>query len=492
MSFFRTALIGSALTFSALPLAYLVRLLYIRGLTIEEYGLFYAIISLFSLAALIVTLGLNPALGHLIPKHGTSRTANRLITASSSIQFILLLFMSVLIFSFAPLLESIYFKTDGAAIALRILTGYFIAHQVAAAVSGIFLGYRVVFAYAGYELYRQMGVLIASATAALLFGLNLVTVAIAWTVSHAALSIGYVIALKMRTPHVAIEKPLHTNYRELFSYAIPTLFVGGAAIIMAQIDTVMITALRTIEEVAAYNVAYPTAHLLLILASPIAMAILPEISKLHHDNRREDAQALIQTTFRVIASMIVLGTVILSVLAEPILTVLFGSVGSQAWPALTVLSFGLAASGLATVNLQVLGAIGRVGRRAIIMNTVVILNIVLNLILIAWIGYLGAAIATSVSYLSLLFLAARELRREGFATLTFDLVWRVVLAAVLSAVVIAAMSNIVVGLIQTIIIGAVSGALVFLAVAIMTKLVDPKDLQGVIKQIWSPSPKKSA
>ncbi|MFT4308212.1 MAG: oligosaccharide flippase family protein, partial [Candidatus Woesearchaeota archaeon] len=283
--FFGKAAFGSILMFGAVPVAYLIRLLYARGFSVEEYGLFYAMIASFMLLSIFANLGTKQALGYLIPKHEGTRNANRVASASGVLIVIATTIVGTVLFLGAPWLEQVFFQVEGAALVLRIMTGYFIAHQLTLIPGGIFFGLRTVWAYAGRELYRLTLALLFSLVALVLFELTLVTAAIAWVVSHALIAIGYFVALRISAPQIRYEKPDAKAYKDLLSYGIPTIFVAGAAVIMSKIDTVMITAFRAIEEVAAYNVAYPTGQVLVALASPLVLVILPEVRALFHKNR---------------------------------------------------------------------------------------------------------------------------------------------------------------------------------------------------------------
>lgn len=483
--FFGKAVFGSILVFGAVPVAYLIRLLYARGLSVEEYGLFYAMIAFFMLLSIFANLGTKQALGYLIPKHEGTREANRIASASGVLIVVATIIIASTIFLVAPWLEQLFFQVEGAALLMQIMTGYFVTHQLVLIPGGLFLGLRAVWAYAGRELYRLVLALFFSILALILFELTIVAAAIAWVVSQALVTIGYFIALRITAPHIKYEKPDAKAYKDLLSYGIPTIFVAGAAVIMSKIDTVMITAFRAIGEVAAYNVAYPTAQLLVALASPLVLVILPEVSALFHKHRLSEAQSLTKTITRIMTAVTILGVVLLTTLATPVLGVLFGAEFTGASSALVILAFGLAANGLAGILLQVLGAIGEVKRRAVLMNIAVGLNVVLNLILIYLYGYIGAAIATSITYVFLLALSVWELKRHGFETFSADSIWRLGIPALIAAPVTFVLGTLTIilplpwfipQLLPTVVLAAGVGALVYGLIALATKGIRIDDM----------------
>lgn len=474
MGFFRRALLSSMLSFATIPVAYLIRLAYARGLSVEQFGLFYAIIAFLGLLTVLANLGMGPAVGHLLPKHRASIEGRRLATAASLVIGVGAIGVGAILFALAPWLGAHYFKAAGAALALRILTGYFIAQQFLQIPTNVFTGLRVTWAYAGREFYRQSVVLGLSLLVAAVANLDIVSTAIVWVVGNGSMAVFYLITLAFRHPEMRPAKPDRTAYAELFAYGLPTILVAGASMIMSQIDTVMITAMRNVHEVAAYNVAYPTAQFLLAIATPIIVVLLPEVSALYHQHRLGEAKELMVTVSRIMLAISALGTVLLATLAKPALELLFGRDLASAWPALAVLAVGLAANGLASMNLQALGAIGRVGRRAIITNAAVAINVVLNGLLIWRYGYLGASIATSITYLILYGLSIRELRRHGFTTFENASLWRVGVPTALAALVSIGLARLFVHPIPEIIAAGFGAAIVYGAVsfATQTKLWD--------------------
>lgn len=480
MSFFRQALISSALTYAAIPLAYLIRLAYARGLSVASFGLFYAIIALLSLLSIVANLGMGAALGHLLPKHRESREGRRLATAAALVTLTGTIVVSAALYALAPYLQTHYFKADGAALALRILTGYFLAQQALQVLTNVFTGLQETWAYTGRELYRQSLVLGLSLLVAAVANLDLISTSIVWVVANGTMTIAYLVALRIRFPAMRPERPDRTAFNELFAYGLPTILVAGASVIMAQIDTVMITAMRTVHEVAAYNVAYPTAQLLLAVASPLFVILLPEISALYHAKRLDEARSLTATVSRIMLAVSVLGTIVVATLAKPALDILFGSNLASAWPALAVLAVGLAASGLANVNLQVLGAIGRVGRRALITNAAVAINVVLNALLIWHYGYLGAAIATTMTYLLLYGLSIKELGRHGFSTFDPSSLWRLGIPTALAAGVSIGAAILIEEPILRVIAAASVAIAVYLSVGIATRGILTED----IRMLW--------
>ena len=194
--------------------------------------------------------------------------------------------------------------------------------------------------------------------------------------------------------------------------SLPLLLIQGFVLLHLQTDLIMVGSLLTPERAAQYNAAAKTAFLIVfILQAGIAFGA-PKFAQLYSENRRSDLQsllsAIIHWTFWPSLSL----TLIFVVFGDSILAVFGPSYVAAYWP-LVILALGqlmTAAAGPVSVLLNMTGHQVPCARWLGISAG---LNIVLNAILIPWIGLVGAAIGTAVSTLfwnvALLFMVIRLL-----------------------------------------------------------------------------------
>lgn len=227
-------------------------------------------------------------------------------------------------------------------------------------------------------------------------------IGIAW-----AYTVSYVLAtflsLYYMQKHTPLFKPIKPTYihKELFEFSIPLLFTSVMFMLLTDIDTAMLGYFKTPSAIAEYNVAYPISFLLLIVLESFTFLFIPILSELHSNNKF----ARMRSIYQLLTKWVVFLTIplFLLIIAYPhkIIEFTFGEAYSAASTAMIILSLGFFTRAVVGPNGATLTAIGRTRLHAYDTAVATILNIFLNLVLIPRFSYLGAAVATAVSYILL-------------------------------------------------------------------------------------------
>lgn len=159
------------------------------------------------------------------------------------------------------------------------------------------------------------------------------------------------------------------------------------------IDTVMLSVLADNKQVGWYSASYKLYEGPILIPSIFATVFMPRLSRLYHENRDQFAQ-LFKQGLRYIVLISVLVGANGFILAEPLISLSFGTDFSNSILALQILLSGLAfiftITFLQTVMISV-------DRQNLILVTAVLglaLNVAFNAVLIPLYGYIGAAVAT--------------------------------------------------------------------------------------------------
>ena len=185
----------------------------------------------------------------------------------------------------------------------------------------------------------------------------------------------------------------------MLAYGLPLVPTAVALWALALIDRLMLSRLSNLSQVGEYAMANRLALILTLAATAFATAFSPFMLALFAEDPENEklvrARAL---TYMGIAFAIV--TVLVSLFAREFFQVVAPKFDT-AYEAVGLLSYGLAAYGLANIALGGI-ALARRTRKLIAYTGVAAgVNIGLNLVVIpAW-GMLGAAVATTVSYVLL-------------------------------------------------------------------------------------------
>jgi O-antigen/teichoic acid export membrane protein len=225
-------------------------------------------------------------------------------------------------------------------------------------------------------------------------------IAWAYTASYVLATLLSLYYMKKHTPLFRRIKPTYLH-KELFSFSIPLLFTSVMFMILTDIDTAMLGYFNTPSEIAEYNVAYPISFLLLVFLESFAFLFIPILSELHSDEKFRRMRSIYQLLTKWVIFLTI--PLFLLIISYPhrIIELTFGKEYLVASTTMIILSCGFFVRAVAGPNGATLIAIGRTRLHAYYTAVATILNILLNLILIPRFSYLGAAVATAISYVLL-------------------------------------------------------------------------------------------
>ncbi|MFB6115478.1 MAG: flippase, partial [Candidatus Nanohalobium sp.] len=221
------------------------------------------------------------------------------------------------------------------------------------------------------------------------------------------------------------------NRRQLLRFSSPLLLSGILATVMGWADTAILGYYMTDFEVGLYNAALPTAMLILLPHKAIGSLALSSFSELKERDETSIEESL-QTATRWVFSLVFPTFLMMLLFSEQVLTILFGSVYTQASLALSILTVGYLIDAL----------VGRVGSylqseghtRYLLYNNIaaLLLNLILNIMRIPIYGIVGAAIATASStILTNLLMFAEVWRKEKIISIPFQKILKIVITGLI-------------------------------------------------------------
>ncbi|MCD4760240.1 flippase [archaeon] len=378
---------------------YLIRMILSRQLSLEDFGLFYAVFVFVSFFVVFRDFGLSSSLMKLIPQFLVKKQYGRV---KSSIKFVFiiniiitLLFVTIFIL-FSSFLAQNYFKNSAAKPLLIILSVYFVFYAFYLALRAIFVGFQKVKIYSldlvFINLVVLIGLFIFSKFGVFSPALSYLVAVILGTI------IGIILLFNTFDFFKYKSNMLKEHKVELFSYGLPLLLVWVGTIVIGHIDTLMLTYFRTLSEVGIYNIVLPTAMLLVTLGSSFGLVMIPLVSQMWTSKKFGELGQIIRETYQKAFVLIVPICLIFLIFADFILSILFGDLFVLGSGALKILTIGAILFSVGTINNGVLVAIGRPRIVTWIIISAAIINVILNLFLIPIYGIIGAAIATSVAY----------------------------------------------------------------------------------------------
>ncbi len=361
-----------------------------RSLGVENYGLYIAALTYFSLVSSIGDFGINR---YLIRE--VARERSNLQKVLSNVVFLRLTVLSVLYAIFSLVLYN--FDPDKMRVALSLLAVMAVLPQsIALTLDAIFVGMEnLLFSSIGLlslsVINTAMGVVLVrggdgamGAVTALIFS-----------------QIGYVLALLLLLFAKKTDLSGRVNgavLKEVLAGSLPYGVLGMLGLLYFRIDTLLLSYLKGNFDTGIYGAAYKFLEAIVFVPSALSTALFPVLARLHET----DIPKVKKLYFK---SLKVLGGLSLLVLAGFILVLpgiikIFLPNYIQSVGALYILSFTIPFMFLHIPAAVVLLSTDRYLKPVIKLSFLTLsFNVVLNLLLIPGMGYIGASLVTVASEL---------------------------------------------------------------------------------------------
>lgn len=185
--------------------------------------------------------------------------------------------------------------------------------------------------------------------------------------------------------------------RKVLSYGWKAHLSNILAFVNYRADIYLVNLILSPATTGIYVIAVQIAERLWILSQAVSTVLLPRLSSMHDDpgGRLKLTQRAGLVVFLASAAVSAAAAVLLDWMIAPV----FGKVYEEALPAFVWLLPGVVAASGSRVYANCIAAAGKPEWNMYVSFLVMIINIVGNIILIPEYGIVGAALATSLSYL---------------------------------------------------------------------------------------------
>jgi O-antigen/teichoic acid export membrane protein len=395
-------------------IALITRVVLARNLTLEEFGLFYAVFVFVSFFALFRNFGLGAALIKHVPEY---RVKEKFDLVKSTVivtgvwRIAISLVLAFVFFAFSDFLAVKYFHTLSASIILKLLSIFFFLSVFIDMTRNLFEAFQKPFWFPFVDFAKNAFVFVF-VLLFLSFGFGILSPVFAYIIMALIVPLLFLPVL-LRVFNFSKYKLIFSKRfgKKLFFFGLPFVFVSISAIVISQVDTLLLTYFRSLGEVAVYNVVLPLSMILLQFSSALAVILFPMCSELWAKGEKENLVKIINSIYKYSYAIIIpLGLVVFA-FTPLILESFFGREYVQGALAMRILLMGVILYTIANVNQYVLAGIGKPKITAKIVGIVALFNFSGNLILIPYYGIVGAAIMTTLSYALALVLSLKYLHK---------------------------------------------------------------------------------
>ena len=476
-------------TVSAAFFGYLIRLVTARSLPPAEFGLVYSIFATFGLFSILQHLGLNEALVKYLAEFKVHRQLGKIKSAmvfTLVFQLVTAFILAAIFWMIAPWLAENYFKSQLAVGGVRLYAVAIFLSPVENFFFSVFRGYQKPFWYSAANLARMAFIFVATIIL-LSFSKTITSPILAYVLVYALSFLVYLpyFLKKMFPGFFKIQfNSFNVVAKKLVHFGIPVIIAGAASTVISYTDTVLITFFKTLNDVAIYAAAIPTAGLLWFFGSSLAIILLPlssEMWKRKHSHLMSEGVNLL---YKYGIILVVPFVVLMAVFPELILRVLFGAEYSAGATVLMILSVAALFFTIGQINIALLSGMGKPRINARIVIIAAIFNFASNLVLIPLIGIAGAAISTGIAFALIGILGSIRLRKEISFSYPVSAWIKTAACAAVFLVSVLIMKNVLsMGMLAKIIISLVIGLIIYAAMILLTKTVTIHEIRTIRQRI---------
>lgn len=184
------------------------------------------------------------------------------------------------------------------------------------------------------------------------------------------------------------------SFKKCFNYGSKGYLANMFMFFNYRLDMFMVNFFMGITAVGYYSLSVGLAEMMWILSGTIGFVLFPSVSSIN----KKDAAELTAVTCRHSFFLTLILCIVAAFFGKYAIEIAYGKAFLPSYLPLLILLPGVLIISTATLTSSYLNGIGKVIYSPIITSTMLIINIILNILLIPIYGIVGAAIASSICY----------------------------------------------------------------------------------------------
>ena len=371
-----------------------------KTLPIEEYGVWVQIVVTIGLIPAVVMLGLPFTMVRFL---AAAKTREEIQEGFYSIAFIVLFtsaIASLLLFLFSEPLATALF--DGNLTIARILPLIVFIACLNGLLLNFFRTFQQIKRYSMF-LFIQICLNVALVAYFVLSGYGIFGAVMGLLISS---SVVLLIMVSLIISEIGIKIPKFTHIREYLAFGLPTVPGNLSSWVVNSSDRYVIGIFLSTAFVGYYSPGYTLGSMINMFMAPLGFMLPAVLSKYYDENNMNEVKTVLRYSLKYFLLLAIPSVFGLSLLSKPILTILSTpEIASQGY----LITPFVAASALLFGVYAVVNQVFVLAKKTRILGTIwiiaAILNLGLNIIVVPYIGILGAAITTLIAFALALVLA---------------------------------------------------------------------------------------
>jgi O-antigen/teichoic acid export membrane protein len=382
-----------------------------KNLAIADYGAWALIMVTLGLLPWLITLGLPAAMTRFLAAATDKRDIREAFYSMGFIALFASSIISGLFFLFVPQIAASLFHNNNT-IALLLVPNILIA-CLTFYVLQYFVTFQQIKAYSALTIFNAYlnTVLIAYFV---LLGHGIEGAVIALLIQQLVV---FAVILSLIVTQIGVAIPKFRHVRQYLAFSLPLIPSNLSGWIVESSDSYLIALFLGAAAVGYYSPGYALGSTLIMISAPLVTLLPPVLSKHYDDDEIEDVRTILKYSLKYYSGIILPCVFVVSVLSKPILLVLTTEqIAVNGYLVTPLVAAGVALVGLQSVFLFSLTLKKKTAVIGTMWTLSAALNFGLNLVLIPYLGLIGAALTTFLAYLFAFVLITRYSYRQ----LTFE------------------------------------------------------------------------
>lgn len=390
--------VGWAFVASMIPLiiGFILRILFGNYLGASGLGLYSLVLIVYSIATLIAALGIPSATVRYVAELKDKKDELNSFISCSLINSIIFGTIFAIVLYFSSNYISLFFHKPDLTPLIQIISVGIPFFVLSNTIFRLFNGLRKMGYYSFGIIFRSVLILIFSLVFIFInLGINGPVLAIA--ISEIVTT--FFVLILSKNIFSFIIKDYFKETKQLIRFGIQLVLNDGTYFLDTSVDTIIVGYFLTSQEVGIYSIAIMFAQLLFVIPGAIAQVTYPVLTEFYHKKLTDAMKSTLSKSIKYsffISSIIGLGLILFS---SNIISILLPPIFQQAVIPLSIIIFSLILYAPFTSIGSLWNAVGKPHIIFILGIIWVTINAIVNITLIPIYGILGAAIATSTTYI---------------------------------------------------------------------------------------------
>jgi len=365
-----------------------------KNLAIADYGAWALIMVTLGILPWLITLGLPAAMIRFLAAATDKRDIRQAFYSMGFIALLTSSIVSALLFLFVPQIAASLFHNN-TTIAILLILNILIA-CLTFYVLQYFVTFQQIKTYSAliiFNAYLETGLVAYF----VLLGHGLEGAVVALLIQQLT---GFAVMLYLIIAQIGVAMPKFRHVRQYLAYGMPLVSANMATWIVDSSDRYLIALFLGAAAVGYYSPAYALGSTLSVVAAPLMTMLPPVLSKHYDDDNIAEVRTILTYSLKYYSGIALPCIFAVSVLSKSLLLVLTTQqIAANGYLVTPLVAAGTALSGAGAVVLLTLA----LKKKTAIVGTIWILsaalNFGLNLVLIPYLGLIGAAFTTLLAFL---------------------------------------------------------------------------------------------